>query len=114
MELLAGRNLCAAGQPVRNGQLSMPKVAADDMCDHVRHFLGYHMIKEFEVLDFLEESGISTLLFQQTQHDFSFQQNAESLNTWSHRLIWPAYTYSVLMPRKARNAGNLHSIPCVE
>ena len=28
---------------------------------------GYHMIKEFEVLDFLEESGISTTRFQQAQ-----------------------------------------------
>lgn len=77
----AGRTLCAAGQPIRNGQLSMPKVAAIDMCDHVRHFLGYHMIKEFEVLDFLEESGSSPPLFQQPQHDFSVQQNAENLNT---------------------------------
>ena len=37
--LLAGRTLCAASQPIRNGQLSMPKVAANVLCDHVRHFL---------------------------------------------------------------------------
>ena len=32
-------------------------MAGTELCSHVKHFLGYHMIKEFEVLDFLEESG---------------------------------------------------------
>ena len=51
---LVGRT---SAQPVQNGQLSLTRVAGQDLCKHVRHFLGYHMIKEFEVLDFLEESG---------------------------------------------------------
>lgn len=57
MGIFAGRTLSASNQPEQNGQLRLPKVAGQELCSHVKHFLGYHMIKEFEVLDFLEESG---------------------------------------------------------
>ena len=52
---------------MQNGQLNLTRVAGQDLCSHVRHFLGYHMIKEFEVLDFLEEAGLQRTLWRHTQ-----------------------------------------------
>lgn len=63
--ILADRKVYAGDQPISNGQLSLSKVAGKDLCHHVRQFLGYHMIKDFDVLNFLEDSGALILLLQQ-------------------------------------------------
>ena len=55
-----GRPLCIANKAASDDQFIMEKVSGEELCRHVRHYLSYHMIKEFEVLDFLEESGGST------------------------------------------------------
>ena len=55
-----GRPLCIADKAGTDDQYIMEKVSGEELCRHVRHYLSYHMIKEFEVLDFLEESGDCT------------------------------------------------------
>ena len=46
-----------ANEAATDDQFIMKKVPGEELCRHVKHYLSYHMIKEFEVLDFLEESG---------------------------------------------------------
>ena len=55
-----GRPLCTADRAPTNGQFFMENVSGEELCSHVKHYLSYHMIKEFEVLNFLEESGDPT------------------------------------------------------
>ncbi|CAK0783434.1 hypothetical protein CVIRNUC_006633 [Coccomyxa viridis] len=57
-DFLRGRPLCIANKAASDDQFIMEKVSGEELCRHVRHYLSYHMIKEFEVLDFLEESGL--------------------------------------------------------